>query len=182
MNLHPLFVHFPVALLTIYAIMELVRFKKILSVPYWFYLKGVFLMMGGLGALAALYTGDMAKAAVRQGNFTVAIANFSQVVRMHENFADLSVAIFGLLAAGYLFLWMQRENFSSFAEKIGLGGLWKVLLRLAHIFVETRLVIFMALAGLICITITGGLGGVMVYGPAADPFFGVIYRLMFPGM
>ena len=41
-------------------------------------------------------------------------------------------------------------------------------------------VILLALVGLVCITITGGLGGTMVYGPNADPFFGVIYKLMFP--
>jgi hypothetical protein len=89
--------------------MELARFKKVMPQPYWFYLKAVFLMIGGLGALAALYTGNMAKFAVRQGNFTVAITNFSQVVRMHENFADLSVAIFGLLAAAYLIAWINKE-------------------------------------------------------------------------
>jgi uncharacterized membrane protein len=182
MNLHPIFVHFPVALLTIYALMELVRFKKVMTQPYWFYLKAVFLMLGGLGALAALYTGGMARSAVRQGDFVVAVSNFRQVLAMHENFAHLSVAVFGILAASYLFLWLQRENFSVFAEKIKLGGLWKLLVKFAHFFVETRLVIFMALAGLICITITGGLGGVMVYGPTADPFFGMIYHLMFPGM
>ncbi len=180
MNLHPVFVHFPVALLTVYALMELVRFKKVMSQPYWFYLKAVFLTIGGLGALLALYTGDMARSAVRQGDFVVAINNFKQVLNVHENFAHLSVAIFGLLAASYLFLWLQRENFSAFAEKINLGALWKLLLKFARFFVETRFVIFMALAGLICITITGGLGGVMVYGTSADPFFGIIYHLLFP--
>jgi uncharacterized membrane protein len=182
MNLHPIFVHFPIALLTVYAIMELIRFKKVMRQPYWFYSKALFLMIGGLGALAALYTGDMAKAAVRSGEFMVAIPNFDQVVRMHENFADLTVGIFGILAACYLFLWMQRYNFSSFAKKIGLLPVWNFLLILAHFFVETPFVIFMALAGLICVTITGGLGGIMVYGPGADPFFGFVYHLMFPGM
>ena len=184
MNLHPVFVHFPIALLTIYALMELVRFKKIMSQPYWFYLKAVFLMIGGLGALAALYTGDMAKFAVRQGNFTVAVTNFSQVVRMHENFADLSVAIFGILAASYLILWINRSVPSPLFFKEGARGsyykAWQLLVNLAHFFAETRLVIFLALAGLICITITGGLGGVMVYGPTADPFFGFIYKILFP--
>ena len=181
MNLHPIFVHFPVALLTVYALMELVRFKKVTNQPYWFYLKAVFLMIGGLGALAALYTGDMAKASVRAGDFHAAISNFNQVVNMHENFADYTVAIFGILAACYLFLWMERLNFSLLMKKIKLFPVWKFLLALAHFFVETRFVIFMALAGLVCVTITGGLGGVMVYGVNADPFFGVVYHMLFPG-
>lgn len=183
MNLHPVFVHFPVALLTIYALMELVRFKKIMSKPYWFYLKAVILMVGGLGALAAYFTGNMAKFAVRQGEFVVAIPNFKQVVSLHQNFAALSVAIFGILAASYLILWLNRENISRFfLQKQLLMKFWQTLAKIAHAFVETKFVIFLVLAGLICITITGGLGGIMVYGTSADPFFGVIYHLLFPGM
>lgn len=147
---------------------------------YWFYLKAIFLMLGGLGAVAAYYTGSMAKSAVRSGDFVVAISNFKQVVSLHQNFAVASVAIFGLLAAGYLFLWLQRENFSAVMDKANLSLLWRILIGYAHIVVETPLVVVMALAGLICITITGGLGGIMVYGTTADPFFGMIYKILFP--
>lgn len=181
MNLHPLFVHFPIALLLVYSFFELLRFKKLMAQPYWFYVKGLFLMLGGLGALAATFTGDMARHAVRDGDFTPAVTNFNQVVSAHENFAHLSVVIFGLLAAGYFFLWFERAGFASVAQKLGLSGLWKILVGYGHIFVETPLVIFMALAGLVCITLTGGLGGIMVYGPSADPFFGMVYKILFPG-
>ncbi len=137
-------------------------------------------MLGGLGALAALWTGDMARFAVRSGNFVVSIGNFQQVVRMHENFADASVAIFGILAAGYLIIWLNRENFGRILKLQSLQNFWNWLVKLSQFFVQTRLVIFMALAGLICVTITGGLGGIMVYGVNADPFFGFIYKLMLP--
>ena len=149
--------------------------------PYWFYLKAIILMIGGLGALVALNTGDMAREAVQSGGFLPAVSNFKQVVNMHENFADLSVAIFGLLAASYLILWINKENISRlFSQKQSLIKFWQALTKIAHAFVETKFVIVMALAGLICITITGGLGGIMVYGPSADPFFGMIYKLLFP--
>ncbi len=181
-NLHPIFVHFPVALLTVYALMELVRWRKITARAYWFYVKAVFLIIGGLGALAALWTGDMGKAAVRAGEFHPAIANFNQVVNTHENFADASVAIFGVLAASYLIIWLSHENFARFlGQNQAVKVFWMWLSRLAHIIAESRLVIFLALSGLICITITGGLGGVMVYGPGADPFFGLVYHILFPG-
>jgi hypothetical protein len=58
--------------------------------------------------------------------------------------------------------------------------MWMMKIRVAHFIVETPFVILMAVLGLICITITGGLGGTMVYGTQADPFFGIIYKLMFP--
>ncbi|MEK7110290.1 MAG: hypothetical protein AAB759_00205 [Patescibacteria group bacterium] len=39
MNIHPAFVHFPIALLTIYAVLELARFRFFTARPYWFHLK-----------------------------------------------------------------------------------------------------------------------------------------------
>ena len=181
-NLHPIFVHFPVALLTVYALMELVRWRKVNGQIYWFYVKACFLIIGGLGSLAALWTGDMAKSSVRAGDFHVSIPNFNQVVSTHENFADLSVAIFGLLAVSYLIVWLSHENFVKvFGSNLSLQKFWSKFSKIAHFIAESRLVIFLALAGLVCITITGGLGGVMVYGPTADPFFGAVYHLLFPG-
>jgi hypothetical protein len=44
--------------------------------------------------------------------------------------------------------------------------------------VKGKLIIFLAILGLMCVTITGGLGGVMVFGPDADPFFKPIYQLL----
>ncbi|HVY67667.1 MAG TPA: DUF2231 domain-containing protein [Patescibacteria group bacterium] len=180
MNLHPIFVHFPVALLTVYALMELLRFRKLQGQPYWFYVKALFLMIGGLGALAALATGDAARLAARMGEFHPAVANFSQVVRLHESFADLSVAIFGLLAASYLILWLDRENFGRWLGSAGLQSFWAVLRKMAGLLADSPLSVILALAGLASITITGGLGGIMVYGPGVDPIFGLFYRLLFP--
>lgn len=148
--------------------------------PYWFYAKAIVLMVGGLGALVALNTGDMAKYSVEHGEFIVQIPNFKQVVSTHENFADLSVGIFGTLAVCYLILWLNRENIVRLInQKKWVAQFWQILLKIAKFFVETNLVIVLALAGLISITITGGLGGVMVYGVNADPFFGAIYHLLF---
>ena len=37
MNVHPLLIHFPIALLTVYVVMECLRFKKLLAEHSWFY-------------------------------------------------------------------------------------------------------------------------------------------------
>ena len=37
---------------------------------------------------------------------------------------------------------------------------------------------FLALVGLVAIVVTGLLGGVMVYGPTADPAAGIVLRLL----
>lgn len=181
MNIHPIFVHFPVALLTIYALMELIRWRKLTGQPYWFYVKALFLMLGGLGSLAAVETGELAVKFIQDDE------SLRLVLQAHEKLAKLSVVIFGVLSIGYLILWLNRENVIGrilTAVKIAPGGfvekVWAVLVKLARFLTETRLVILLALAGLAAITITGGLGGIMVYGPNADPFFGLIYKLLFP--
>src|ERR1051326_6600291 len=61
LNVHPIFVHFPVALLTIYCLLEFVRLRKVTSQPYWFYIKAMFVIIGSLATAAALITGDMAE-------------------------------------------------------------------------------------------------------------------------
>jgi hypothetical protein len=57
-----------------------------------------------------------------------------------------------------------------------LNKFWNFLLMLAKFFVETKFVILLAIAGLICVTITGGLGGAMAFGPQADPLFEPVYH------
>ena len=174
MNIHPVIVHFPVALLTVYSLMELLRFKKISGQPYWFYAKAIFLFVGGLGSLAALQTGEWAADALGGA------ARMSEVLQRHEFFAKSSIIIFGILAACYLVLWVERERWTPWTKIELLRRIWLIKVSLAKFVVETKLVILLALAGLVCITITGGLGGIMVYGTQADPFFGFIYKLMFP--
>ena len=53
-------VHFPIALLTVYALMELVWSKRLRKNESWLYVKAAFLIIGLLGAYAALSTGEMA--------------------------------------------------------------------------------------------------------------------------
>ena len=48
MNIHPLLVHFPIALLTIYSLLELVPFKQIYRQSYWFYTKAIILIIGSI--------------------------------------------------------------------------------------------------------------------------------------
>lgn len=62
MDFHPIIVHFPIALLTCYGLMELVRLKKVLTSAHWFYIKAVFLLVGSAATLIAFKTGEIAAA------------------------------------------------------------------------------------------------------------------------
>ena len=173
MNLHVIVVHYPIAFLTVYALFELLRFRRLLNQPFWFYVKAVLVILGSLGAGAALITGKMAK------ELFSGVSSLEPVVSLHEKFAQTTTIIFAVLAVSYLVIWLNRENFSSiFSPDTVLAKIWNFLGKLAHVLVETKLAILLALAGLICVTLTGGLGGAMAFGPDADPFFKPIYNLL----
>ena len=61
MNLHTFVVHFPVALLMIYSLCELVRFQKVLMWPSWFYIKAFFVIIGAGSSVVAFGFGEVAE-------------------------------------------------------------------------------------------------------------------------
>ncbi len=181
MNPHPILVHFPVSLLAIYSLMELLRFRKLLNWPSWFYIKGVFVVLGALGALAAVWAGDYAKEAVLKGNGTgYPGLNLRAIIGVHENFADATLIIFGLLACAYLVAFANKYNFIEKLPGQFLKIIWKIGTGIEKILIETFLVVMLAVVGLVCVTSTGALGGTIVYGPNVDPAVHIIDKILIP--
>ncbi len=161
-NIHPLVVHFPIALISVYAVAELVRFKKLLAQSAWFYIKAFLITIGGLSTLVALYFGDIAKSALGgHGN---------ELINLHETFAKLSTAFAGLIALAYLISVIDRSGY------IKLPGF---VLKYAAFIQKTWVIVILALALLASIVITGALGGSIVYGPDSDFAVKTIYHLFF---
>jgi uncharacterized membrane protein len=144
--LHPIFVHFPIALLTMYAVLELIRFKKVLAKPYWFFVKAMFVIFGALGAAAAYMTGPDALAR-------------SPLGREHSNFATLTLILFAIIGCAYLLEWKRPNKYSKF-------------------ILRPYIIIPLALIGLAAVTITGALGGALVYGTNFDPLMAPIFKML----
>ncbi len=178
MNLHPIFVHFPIALLTLYTLCELLRFKKIKAQPAWFYLKAVLVICGTAGATVALFTGSEAKMAVLTGVVNVQVANPRMVINLHETWAKGASLIYLLLAAGYAVAWLNRFNLIGYLPGKILKWIWQFATKIQKLLIETNLVIILSVAGLIAITIAGALGGSIVYGPNTDPVVQFIYKFI----
>ena len=178
MNIHPLFVHFPVALLSLYAIMELIRFHKLTAKEYWFYTKAILLFTGTVFSYAALYTGSLADDLAHVG-VSSADRNSGafQLINAHSNWAVVTAVIFSLISVVYLIEWIRRSNVLQ--QKFASFGGWQALLKLNAFLLSTWIIIPVALAGLIAITITGALGGAITYGPDADPVVHLIYHWFF---
>ncbi|MDE2030923.1 MAG: hypothetical protein KGI58_01535 [Patescibacteria group bacterium] len=172
MNIHPIFVHFPIALMTLYAIAELIRHKKLADTVYWFHVKAILVITGTLTAFLALSTGDDAEHLLK--------ADLRPLINMHANFAAASTLIFGFIALIYLIVWIKKSELDQQLSKSLIGDMWKSISNIANYILKTStIMIVLALIGLIAITITGGLGGAIVYGPNVDPIVGFIYHLFF---
>lgn len=96
MNFHPIVVHFPIALITLYAVFELIRFNRVTEKPYWFFIKAVLIITGFWGAVAAWLSGPEV-----EGN---------RLNEMHELFAILTVSWAFLVAAAYALEWEKPLN------------------------------------------------------------------------
>jgi len=164
LNIHPVVVHFPIALLTLYALFELARFKKLTNQTWYRPVKLAFLFLGTLFASLAAKTGEIAAG---EGTNTI--------VEMHERMANMSIWIFSILAVAYLVaLFFEHPNMQKYVQRM--GSLGPLLRKLSGII--TMISPLLALAGLFTITATGALGGAMVYGPDVDPIVRFIYDLL----
>ena len=172
MNLHPIFVHFPIALLTIYALLELARFKKLSAWAPLFYIKATFVILGSLGTFAALLSGEAIEDQFEVGNLEA-------LVETHANWAVATSWIFGIISIAYLVAWILRGE--AFHRIIGhklIAPFWRLLTQLSDILLKKNLVIVLAIIGLLTITITGALGGAIAYGPDIDPAAQFFYNLL----
>jgi uncharacterized membrane protein len=163
MNFHPLLVHFPVALLTIYALLELAGLSRLGKLSYWFYLKAMFLIIGSLASIPAAIAGLAIKPLFGGAPEVVNLVN------THENFAIATIVVFCVLAFSYVLTWIRRD-----APSVRLGALEQ----LVQLTQKPPVIVSLAIVGLILVTITGALGGSISYGPNVDPVVSLIYKLL----
>ncbi len=99
MNIHPIFVHFPIALLSIYAIIEILPLKRLLPVVPWNIIRDFLLYVGALSILPTVVTGLMAGQ----------IMGASPILEVHERAAFTTSAIF-LITAVLSIVWRKGEE------------------------------------------------------------------------
>lgn len=172
MNVHPLLVHFPIALLSLYAVLEIVKIKP-LKTREAMYAKALLVIVGTISSYIAAAAGE---AIENMFNGT----DIHQVVEMHSTFAGATEFIFTLLAIGYV-IWLVKEQTRLYTYlKNLLGKFWKIFEVYQMVITKTWIQVILSLAGLTTLFITGALGAVIVYGPDIDPFVSIIYKLFFP--
>lgn len=166
MNIHPAFVHFPIALLIVYAVLECIRPSYVMKHRSWHDIKAAFVILGTLSAFAALSTGEMAEENLQGSQH--------QLVELHSFFATASTWIFAILAVAYLIA-LVTEHVSALSSH----SWWKTISGIGAFIEKPFIAISLALLGIVSLTITGALGGALVYGPDVDPIVSFIYHLFY---
>lgn len=164
-NIHPIFVHFPIAFLLVYSLLKIIPLRKWLPGVAWNHIEKVVLLVGVVGAFVAAQTGEIAEHLVRPDH---------NLVEMHSLFASISIAFYGLLVVCEFLTPVLGYLIKKFPES-------KLLVRLQEVLPLVNsgwLKIVLAVLGLVAITVTGLLGGVMVYGVTADPIAPIVLKLL----
>ncbi len=170
MNFHPILVHFPIALLVVYAILELIRFESVRNLHYWFYVKAVIVITGALSLLPAFAAGDAIEDL---------FGNQANLVEVHSGFAASVVVLFGIVAFFYAIAWLEKDAHISSRIAPRFRNAWIALQRARMFVIDSHFVVVPAIIGLILITITGALGGVIAQGVDVDPIAKYVYNLFF---
>lgn len=151
LNVHPAVVHFPIALLTIYALFEILRLPVLTRQTWYVPVKAVLLFIGFLTTALAQQTGLIAEEAFA-GTPT------ANLVDLHEQFAWYTIGVYGVLSLLYVLRFFGKDHRIPFRDAVLILG---------------------AIAGLVLLTITGALGGALVYGSEADPIVKLVIELFY---
>ncbi len=174
MNIHPLFVHFPIALLVLYSALELggYAWPWLRRQTWLFAVKAFLLFVGILGAIAALVTGGIAEDLV-EGSAR------AYILAVHAPASGITTVLYAILACAYLIRVFDREGWGN--RVAGMANpfmrTWSYKKYVAHLVLDTWLLPVLSLAALIGMFVTGALGAAIVYGPSADPFVSFVYHL-----
>ncbi len=165
-NIHPIVVHFPIVLLCIYSLIKIIPVKKWFPRVAWGDIELLVLLFGVLGAFAALSTGETAEHLTRPNR---------QLVSVHSNAATMATFLYAVLLVGELTAMVNTHYASLFANY---PFVKRFLLIVDRILAKRMIAMLIAFAALAAITLTGLLGGVLVYGTSADPFAAMILKLL----
>ena len=168
MNLHVIIVHFPVALLTLYSLLELIRFRIVREFPAWFYIKGFLVVFGALGAFAAVQTGELIESQFE---------GVRDVVEMHSLFGTITMYGFGFIALMYILAWIQKSGILIRLKEGTMKRKLQTVVASAETVVESPFMFVLGVIGLVVVTITGALGGSIAFGSSIDPVAGFVVKL-----
>lgn len=180
MDIHPVIVHLPIAFLTIYSLLEIISiFKKPRLSKTLFSIKYFLLGVGFFGTIAALMSGENAFHLNRSFVDT-------NLVHTHEEYAEMTRNVYLLLfilytvIAGHTYSFIGECINKNFSDKKLVINIFNKIVTFS-LFIKRYYIIVIALSvlGLFFVSITGALGGALVFGlNSKDPFIHIVTGML----
>ena len=164
-NLHPIFVHFPIAFLFLYSLIKLIPLTKLIPSVSWRDIERILLVCGVVGLFFATSTGEMPDSVIK--------VDYS-VKEAHEFAANLTGWMYGLLLAGEVIAFLNK----GLIQKIRIVEIEKLFTFLEKVFFNKFISSTLVILGFLALFVTGLLGGAMVYGESADPLVPIVFKLL----
>lgn len=166
-NYHLLLVHFPIALLSLYAFLEMLSLSKYLRKKESLEVtKGILLVTGVVSGFLSETTGEMIEDIINRNDM-----HLRATLDLHQTFASITVAIFLVLAISYLISFMENmpQVRNSKIYTLIRSKIPAFLLSFIFLFEKTAVRIILASAGFLSVMMTGALGGILANSCSIDP-------------
>lgn len=165
MNLHPIIVHFPIACLVLYSMIEIgsifsPRIKKNLENTKYF-----LLLVWVIGTFTALQSGEVAQQTFGRSN----------LIHTHEEFGEKSHMTYVIIWCFYLAkLIINKRIFIKYWTKREKSHLsW--FITFVNSTISHYIIACISLIGVVLLSITGALGWAISHGPDTDPIVKIVY-------
>lgn len=164
-NIHPILVHFPIALFFIYSVIKIFPFKKWFPNIAWRDIERFLLVFGVLGAFGALSSGETAED-LSGGN--------ERLIETHAFFASFSSRVYMILLLGEIVAYLNTKNYVF----MQIDFIKRIATWLEKLILNKNISLILVILGFLSLFITGVLGGVLVYGTTADPLAPFILKIL----
>lgn len=183
-NFHVLVVHFPIALLTLYVVLEFLSLSKRLKGYSLDVTKAILVITGTLGAIVSRMTGESVDHALRdqaiKSTGLLPQELWRPVLELHEGASLWATVFFLIIAIGYILYFFETST------KIKNTPVYVNLKKTMHtqikkfiwMFTRPYMRVILAVLGLIFITLTGAFGGILVHGCESDILTQVLCNTM----
>ncbi|MCA9370782.1 MAG: hypothetical protein KC680_02370 [Candidatus Peregrinibacteria bacterium] len=171
MDLHPLFVHFPIALLTLYSLLEVI--KVFTKNSHWVTVRAVLVITGAIGAFMSLSTGEGAEHQFH------GVGELRRILEVHSLMGVVTTWIYAILAACYVLYWLETHTALLGSPHEKLAKPVAIARRIAERILGSVLAPMLAALGFLTLGLTGALGAMLVYGPDFDFITQLVYKLLF---
>lgn len=165
MNLHSIFIHFPIACLVLYSCLECLSFVWKSKSDYFKNTKIFLLITWVVFAFISLQTGEVAEELLGRSTLTQA----------HSQFADITYSLYLIILVIYI---ISREVVALKLKQYTNSTIVSWIVSIIWWIQKYWIMALLSLIAMVVLSITWALWGAISHGPSADPVVQFVYDIV----